>query len=73
MIFLRHTMTRECAAKLLAAPQFRRKLPEIIRILDIPLPIRTPGGGIVFPESGYDPRFRSYLDPDGAANSADAF
>ena len=64
MIFLRHTMTRECAAKLMAAPQFRRKLPEIIRILDIPLPIRTPGDGIVFPEAGYDPRFRSYLDPE---------
>ena len=64
MVFLRHTMTRECAAKLIAAPQFRRKLPEIIRILDIPLPIRTPGGGIVFPESGYDARFRSYLDPE---------
>ena len=64
MIFLRHTMTRECAAKLIAAPQFRRRLPEIIRILDIPLPIRTPGGGIVFPETGYDPRFRSYLDPE---------
>lgn len=64
MVFLRHTMTRECAAKLMAAPQFRRKLPEIIRILDIPLPIRTPGDGIVFPETGYDPRFRSYLDPE---------
>lgn len=64
MIFLRHTMTRECAAKLIAAPQFRRKLPEIVRILDIPLPIRLPGGGIVFPETGYDARFRSYLHPD---------
>ena len=64
MIFHRNTMTRECAAKLIAAPQFRRKLPEIIRILDIPLPVRTPGDGIVFPEPGYDPRFRSYLDPE---------
>ena len=64
MIFLRHTMTRECAAKLIASPQFRRRLPEIVRILDIPLPIRLPGGSIVFPETGYDPRFRSYLHPD---------
>jgi len=63
MIFLRHTMSRECAAKLIAAPQFRYKLPEIVRILDIPLPIRLTGGVIVFPEPGYDPRFCSYLDP----------
>jgi DNA polymerase I-like protein with 3'-5' exonuclease and polymerase domains len=62
MIFLRHTMSRECAAKLIASPQFRRKLPEIVRILDIPLPIRL-HGGIVFPDPGYDPRFCSYLDP----------
>ena len=63
LAFVKHTMTRECASKLIAAPQFRRTLPEIIRILDIPLPIRQSGGRIVFPESGYDPRFRSYLDP----------
>lgn len=61
--FLKHTMTRECASKLISAPQFRRTLPEIIRILDIPLPIRLSSGRIVFPEPGYDPRFHSYLDP----------
>ena len=63
-IFLKHTMTRESASKLIAAPQFRRTLPEIIRILDICLPIRLPDGNIVFPVPGYDPRFCSYLDPN---------
>jgi DNA polymerase-1 len=63
-VFLRHSMNRECASKLIASPQFRRKLPEIIRILDIPLPIRLGNGEIVFPEVGFDPRFRSHLDPD---------
>jgi DNA polymerase-1 len=62
-VFSARTMTRECAAGLLAAPQLRRKLPEIIRILDFPLPIRLPGGEIAQPKSGYDPRFRIYTDP----------
>ena len=56
-------MTRECAAGLLAAPQFKRKLPEIIRILDLPLPIRMADGDIAYPRIGYDPRFRIYTDP----------
>ncbi|MFZ4766766.1 MAG: bifunctional DNA primase/polymerase, partial [Roseimicrobium sp.] len=61
--FLSKTMTRECAAGMLAAPQFRRKLPEIIRILDLPLPIRMADGDIVYPQLGYDARFRIYTDP----------
>ena len=62
-VFGARTMTRECAAGLLAAPQFKRKLPEIIRILDLPLPIRLENGDIAYPELGYDPRFRIYTDP----------
>ena len=62
-VFSARTMTRECAAGLLAAPQLRRKLPEIIRILDFPLPIRLPGGEIAHPKPGYDARFRIYTDP----------
>ncbi len=62
-IFLAKTMTRECAAGLLAAPQLRRKLPEIIRILDFPLPLKLPSGDIAAPKLGYDPRFRIYTDP----------
>jgi DNA polymerase I len=63
-IFAPHSMSRECAAKMLASTQFRRQLPDIIRILDIQLPVMLPGGDIVFPASGYDPRFQSYLDPE---------
>lgn len=62
MVFRRHSMSREISAKLLAALQLRRELPEIVRILDVPVPILK-SGSIVFPEPGYDPRFRSYLDP----------
>ena len=62
-VFLSKTMTRECAAGMLAAPQFRKKLPEIIRILDLPLPIRMADGDIAYPCIGYDPRFRIYTDP----------
>ncbi len=57
------SMSRECAGKLMAAPQFRTQLPEIIRILDIRLPIAR-GSEILFPEPGYDSRFRSYCPPD---------
>jgi DNA polymerase-1 len=62
LIFHPHTMSRECAGKLIASPQFRARLPEIIRILPVRLPIRF-GNGIVVPDPGYDPRFSTYLDP----------
>jgi hypothetical protein len=61
--FVPVSMKRECAGMLMAAPQFREQLPAIVRILDVRLPIRF-GNEIVFPESGYDPRFRSYCPPD---------
>ena len=61
-VFYPHTMSRECAGKLIASPQFRARLPEIIRILPIRLPIRL-RESIVFPEPGHDPRFSTYLDP----------
>jgi hypothetical protein len=60
--FLAHSMNRECAAKLLAAP-VSALLPSITRILDIAIPVRMADGGIVIPRSGYDARFKSYLDP----------
>ena len=63
MEFIPMSMSRECAGKLLASPQFREQLPEIIRILDISLPIAY-GGEIVFPKHGYDARFRSYCPED---------
>jgi DNA polymerase-1 len=62
--FIPASMSRECAGKLLASPQFREQLPEIIRILDLSLPIAC-GGEIVFPKLGYDARFCSYC-PENA-------
>ena len=63
-VFCALTMTRECAGGLLGAPQFRRALPKIIRILDLPLPMKTASGGIIRPQFGYDPKFSTYTDPD---------
>ena len=64
LVFRSRTMTRECAGGLLAAPQFKERLPVILRILNVSLPIRTESGGIVFPKPGYDPRFHTYTDPN---------
>jgi DNA polymerase-1 len=61
--FVANSMSREDAATLLASQQFKARLPEIIRILDVPIPIAS-GGEILFPKTGYDPRFRSYCPPD---------
>lgn len=57
------SMTRETAGSLLAAPQFKNRLPQIVRILDLPIPIRRSDGSIEYPKIGYDPRFRTYCDP----------
>ena len=61
--FVPNSMSREDAATLLASQQFKSRLPEIIRILDVPIPIAR-SGEILFPNTGYDPRFRSYCPPD---------
>ena len=61
--FVANSMSREDAATMLASQQFKAQLPEIIRILDVPIPIAS-GGEILFPKTGYDPRFRSYCPPD---------
>ncbi len=63
LVFRSLSMNRETAASLLSAPQFKGRLPHIVRILDIPLPIRLPDGRIELPKIGYDPRFRTYCDP----------
>jgi DNA polymerase-1 len=61
--FVPKSMSREDAATLLASPQFKAQLPQITRIIDIPVPIAC-GGDIQFPKPGYDPRFHSYCPPD---------
>jgi len=61
--FETRSMSRECAGTLLASPQFKEQLPQIIRILDIRLPVFF-GDKIVLPTPGYDARFHSYCPPD---------
>jgi DNA polymerase-1 len=64
LVYRSRTMTRECADGMLAAPQFKARLPIIERILPINLPIRAANGEIVLPTPGYDPRFGTYTKPD---------
>lgn len=63
-VFRTLTMNRETSGSLLSSPQLKRSLPQIVRILDLPIPIRRPSGAIEFPKIGYDPRFQTYCDPD---------
>jgi hypothetical protein len=42
VVFARRSMSREIATALLASPQFKRQLPRIDRILDVPVPSCPP-------------------------------
>jgi hypothetical protein len=61
--FVAKSMPQQTANKLIHATQFKRALPPIRRIVDIPLPVRW-NGEIVHPSFGYDPRLHVYLNPD---------
>lgn len=61
--FVANSMTRECAGKLLVARPFVSQLPEVIRILDVPMPILTKGEIVVEPKPGYNPDLLLYVDP----------
>lgn len=63
-IFVAKSMNENTARALLASPQFRFHLPEVERILDIPVPIIRPDGSIGYPRTGYDREFRSFLNPN---------
>jgi hypothetical protein len=60
--FVKSSFTAGFMACMLAAPQFKERLPRIIRILTTPLPIKV-GDKLVTPAEGYDPRFGTYLMP----------
>ena len=62
-IFIPCSMTRETAAKMLSAPQFIARIPRIVRILDVSIPVRK-SGKIIFPKPGYDPALRTWLPMD---------
>src|SRR6202047_2604680 len=58
-------MSETCARSLLVSPQFLEHIPRIDRILDVPIPIRTSDGKIIFPESGFNPSLSIYCAPRG--------
>ena len=62
-VFIPCSMTRETAAKMLSAPQFLTRIPRIVRILDVSIPVRK-SGKIIFPKHGYDPALRTWLPED---------
>lgn len=56
-------LTEQTARVILAAPEFARRMPHILRICDYSQPCRGPGGKIVLPRPGYDPELRTYTNP----------
>jgi hypothetical protein len=59
VVFARRSMSREIATALLASPQFKRRLPRIDRILDVPVPYLQEGA-LVFAYTGYDERLNTF-------------
>ncbi len=58
-VFVRRSMGRETATALLASPQFKRELPRIDRILDVPIPYHQ-DSALVFARTGYDDRLNTF-------------
>jgi DNA polymerase I-like protein with 3'-5' exonuclease and polymerase domains len=63
-IFVISSLDEKAARIALASKAFRDKLPRIDRILDTPIPMLGADGEIVYTKSGYDPEFRTWLDPN---------
>ncbi len=61
--FFSKSMSQSQSSILLESSQLREKLPPIERVLHVPIPILKPDGSIVLPKRGYDPEFKSWLDP----------
>jgi hypothetical protein len=59
VVFAKRSMSREIATALLASPQFKRQLPRIDRILDVPVPY-VQDGALVFASTGYDQRLNTF-------------
>ena len=61
--FLPKSMSEHDARITLACHPFCDTLPRIARVLDVPVPLLDEGGSLVYPTTGYDPRFRTWLSP----------
>ncbi len=62
--FMAKTMSEALARAVLVSPQFLRHIPRIYRILDVPIPIRTKSGKIIFPKPGFNRELGIYCSPD---------
>jgi DNA polymerase I-like protein with 3'-5' exonuclease and polymerase domains len=62
-VFMSKSMAESDARVVLSARQFLSRLPRIVRLLDVPVPILHEGK-VVYPGAGYDERFGTWLSPD---------
>ena len=60
--FVPKSMTAENASILLEAHQLRQRIPQIKRMLGVPIPILSEDGSIALPPRGYDPSQQVFLD-----------
>ncbi len=63
MVFLPKSMSEQYARITLASGQFTGTLPRITRLLDVPVPIIDRSGKLIYPATGYDERFGTWLNP----------
>ncbi|MBU6303745.1 MAG: bifunctional DNA primase/polymerase, partial [Verrucomicrobia bacterium] len=63
-VFVPKSMTEQDARITLVCRAFSHTLPRISRVLDVPVPQLGDDGKLVYPASGYDPRFLTWLAPD---------
>lgn len=64
IVFRPKSMTEQDARVTLSNGFFLNSLPRITRVLDVPVPMRTEGHGLVYPVAGYDERYKTWLSPD---------
>ena len=58
--FIKKSFSSDFCVGLVNSSFLRRKLPHILRVLTVPIPIRV-NDKLVFPKQGYDPRFGTFL------------
>jgi hypothetical protein len=62
--FVPHSMSSDVACSLMQSPQFAREIPQINRILDVPIPIKSPSGEIITLGPGFNSKLGIYCDPN---------
>ena len=61
------SMRIDAATLLIKSDQLRNALPRVDRILEVPLPIMTPGRTVVLPSRGYNPDLKIWVSPSAPA------